>query len=80
MAVLFRVCLFALLLVLQACVNRDEARNEQGLIPEEGSDIPQGTPRVGYEKVKIRPDATPTPPPTDPMNKPLDPAGIPSGH
>ncbi|MFL6513940.1 MAG: hypothetical protein ACJ8M1_02845 [Chthoniobacterales bacterium] len=80
MAVFFRVCLFASVLLLQACVKRDEARNEVGLVPEEGSNIPQGTPRVGYERIKTRPDATPTPPPTDPMDKPLDPTGLPSGR
>jgi hypothetical protein len=79
MAVFFRLCLFALVLGLQACISK-EARDEQGLTPEEGSNIPQGTPRVGFERVQSRPDATPTPRPTDPMDKPLDPAGLPSGR
>jgi hypothetical protein len=81
MAMSFRLCLLGLLLIAGACASRDQARQGPGLAPAppEGSQIPAGTPGPGYEKVRTRPDATPTPRPTNPMDKPLDPTGFPQG-
>jgi hypothetical protein len=83
MSVIFRLCLLGLFLSLSACVNRDEARNEvglQGQVDETAAHIPAATPGPGYERIQKRPDATPTPPSTNPMDKPLDPTGLPSGN
>ncbi|HJT81044.1 MAG TPA: hypothetical protein VJ719_07595 [Chthoniobacterales bacterium] len=83
MSAVFRICLLGLGLILSACVNRDEARNQvglQGQADETAAHVPAATPGPGYERVIHRPDSTPTPPPTNPMDKPLDPTGLPSGE
>ena len=79
MAELFRICLFVVFLFTTGCVSQDEARNERGLPSDEASQIPAATPGPGWEKVQKRPDATPTPPPTNPIERPLDPTGLPQG-
>ena len=78
-----RVCLLGLALIVPACVNRDEARNQVGLTGEHDDTayhVPAATPGPGYERVQKRPDSTPTPRPTNPMDKPLDPTGLSPGE
>lgn len=79
MAAVFRISLLGILLILWACASRDDARQQSGLpsTPELESHIPGSTPGPGYERIQKRPDATPTPRPTNPMDKPLDPIGMP---
>jgi hypothetical protein len=79
MAALFRVCLLIPVFFAVSCASRDEARDQGGLPQDEASQIPSATPGPGWEKVKTRPDATPTPRPNSPMDKPLDPTGLPQG-
>lgn len=83
MSVAFRICLLGFLsIVVWACANRDEAREQAGLpsqVDPTASHVPASTPGPGYERVQKRPDSTPTPTPTNPMDKPLDPTGLPSG-
>ena len=81
MSVAFRICLLGFLFILWGCVS-DEARNQMGLQgqPDDTAvHIPGATPGPGYERIQKRPDATPTPRPSNPMDKPLDPTGLPSG-
>ena len=82
MSAAFRICLLGVLFTVLGCVSRDEARNQIGLagqVDETAAHIPAATPGPGYERVQKRPDATPTPPPTNPMDKHLDPTGLPTG-
>jgi hypothetical protein len=79
MAALFRICLLIPVFFAASCANQNEAREQGGLPQDEASQIPAATPGPGWEKVKTRPDATPTPRPTSPMDKPLDPTGLPQG-
>ena len=79
---LTRLCLLiAAICVVVACASRDEARRQGGLDSYEDpeSHIPVATPGPGWEKVHQRPDSTPTPKPSNPMDKPLDPTGLPNG-
>jgi len=73
--------LSAMVYIVAACASRDEARNEAGLptVEDPESHIPSSTPGPGWEKVQKRPDATPTAKPSNPMDRPLDPTGLPSG-
>ena len=75
------LCVGAAVCMIAACANRDEARNQAGLRPVEDpeSHIPSSTPGPGWERIEKRADATPTPKPTNPMDRPLDPTGLPSG-
>ena len=79
MGALFRICLLIPLIFIVSCASRDEARQEGGLPHDEASQIPESTPGPGWEKIKNRPDATPTARPSSPMDKPLDPTGLPQG-
>jgi len=76
---LFRICFLVACVFTTGCVSQDQARQEGGLPSDEASQIPAATPGPGWEKVQKRPDATPTPPPRNPMDKPLDPTGLPQG-
>jgi hypothetical protein len=73
------VLLLAFLLWGVSCSSEEEARHQAGFAPEEGSNIPAATPGPGLEKIQARPDSTPTPRPTNPMDRPLDPTGLPQG-
>ncbi|HEY4285119.1 MAG TPA: hypothetical protein VGM62_18795 [Chthoniobacterales bacterium] len=73
------LCCLVFPLFITACVTRDEAMHEQGIQPEEGSNIPAASPGPGIEKIRVQPDSTPTPTPHTPMDRPLDPAGLPQG-
>src|ERR1700730_18594424 len=79
MAAPFRICLVILFLFVSGCVSREEAKHERGFTPLAESKIPEATPGPGIEKIQTRPDATPTPPPKNPMDRPLDPTGLPQG-
>jgi hypothetical protein len=79
MAAPFRICLVILFLFVSGCVTREEAKHERGLPALGDSNIPEATPGPGIEKIQTRPDATPTPPPKNPMDRPLDPTGLPQG-
>ena len=74
---LFRVCLLLLVFLLVACARPDEAREQPGLALDPDSQIPQGSPGHGIEKIENRAASTPTPRPSDPMDRPLDPTGHP---
>ena len=63
--------------LIVACASREEARNQHGLESEETEHIPAGSPGPGLERVRERPDSTPTPRPTSAIDRPLDPAGLP---
>jgi len=81
MSAVFRISLLGILLILWACTNPDEAREQAGLpaTSDAESHVPASTPGPGWEKAQKRPDSTPTPRPTNPMDKPLDPTGLPQG-
>ena len=79
MASLFRILLLFGLSLLGACSTAQEAREQHGLPHDEQSQIPESTPGPGIEKVQTRPDATATPRANGPMDRPLDPTGLPPG-
>ena len=79
MASLFRIFLLFALTLLVACSTQQEAREQAGIPHDETSQIPESSPGPGIEKVQTRPNATPTPNPSSPMDKPLDPTGLPQG-
>ena len=79
MASLFRIFLLFALTSLVACSTQQEAREQAGIPHDETSQIPESSPGPGIEKVQSRPNATPTPKPSSPMDKPLDPTGLPQG-
>jgi len=75
----FRIFVLSAVGLFGACSTPQEARQQAGIPHDETSQIPESTPGPGIEKIKTRPDATPTPRPTSPMDKPLDPTGFPEG-
>jgi len=79
MSAWFRIFVLSAFGLLGACSTQEEARQQHGIPHDETSDIPESTPGPGIEKIKTRPDATPTPKPTSSMDKPLDPTGLPQG-
>ena len=83
MSAAIRICLLGVVFGISGCVDRDEARNQVGVTgqaDETAAHVPAATPGPGYERIIKRPDATPTPPSNNPMDKRLDPTGLPSGE
>jgi len=79
MAAWLRIFVLSAFGLLGACSTQEEARQQAGIPHDETSDIPESTPGPGIEKIKSRPAATATPRPSSPMDKPLDPTGLPQG-